>query len=185
MRVVAGTARGIRLIAPAGKATRPTSDRVREATFNALGSLGAIEDARVIDLFAGTGALGIEALSRGAAHATFVERERAAVDVIERNLAAARLGGQATVVRADAVRYLDTAPACDVALIDPPYEFDGWATLLDRLDAGLAVVESDRAVEAPEPWEMVRSRRYGTTVVTIVRRTHDPSDMPDTPDTLG
>src|SRR5438105_4298652 len=98
MRVVAGTARGIRLVAPPGRDTRPTSDRVREATFNALGSLGAIEDARVVDLFAGTGALGIEALSRGAAHATFVERERAAIDTIERNLAAARLAAVGTVV---------------------------------------------------------------------------------------
>ena len=79
MRVVAGTAGGLRLVAPPGRETRPTSDRVREATFNALGSLGAIEEARVLDLFAGSGALGIEALSRGAQHATFVERDRHAV----------------------------------------------------------------------------------------------------------
>ena len=173
MRVVAGTARGIRLVAPAGHDTRPTSDRVREATFNALGSLGAVEDARVVDLFAGTGALGIEALSRGAAHATFVERERAALDAIERNLEATGLGDRATVVRADVTRHLETQGTYDLALVDPPYAFDGWASVLDRLEADIAVAESDRAIEPPEPWAMLRSRRYGTTVVTIVRRKFD------------
>jgi 16S rRNA (guanine966-N2)-methyltransferase len=161
------------LVAPPGTDTRPTSDRVREATFNALGSLDAVEGARVVDLFAGTGALGIEALSRGAEHATFVERERAALGVIERNLVAAGVAAAATIVRADAVRYLDTAPACDLALIDPPYAFDGWADVLERLDAEIAVAESNREIEAPSPWVMLRTRRYGTTVVTIVRRTHD------------
>jgi 16S rRNA (guanine966-N2)-methyltransferase len=83
MRVIAGTARGRRLVAPTGSSTRPTSDRVREATFNALGSLGVVVDATVLDLFAGSGAMGIEALSRGAAHATFVDQDRAARAAIE------------------------------------------------------------------------------------------------------
>src|SRR4051812_5284478 len=106
MRVVAGSARGIRLVAPSGTSTRPTSDRVREATFNALGSLGAVEDARVLDLFAGTGAMAIEALSRGAAHATFVDRDAAAVAAIHTNLETTHLVPLATVVRTDVMRYL-------------------------------------------------------------------------------
>src|SRR3954451_2504981 len=106
MRVVAGEARGIRLVAPKGLDIRPTSDRVREAVFNALGSLGAVEGATVVDLFAGTGALGIEALSRGAAHATFVDRDRIAVDTVRRNLDATKLGDQATIVRADVMAFV-------------------------------------------------------------------------------
>src|SRR5213078_2273851 len=105
MRIVAGAARGVRLDAPAGDGTRPTSDRVREAVFNTLFSLGGVEGKTVVDLFAGTGALGIEALSRGAEHATFVERDRAALECIEANLARAKLSDRATVRLADAARW--------------------------------------------------------------------------------
>ena len=171
MRVVAGTAGGLRLVAPPGRETRPTSDRVREATFNALGSLGAIEGARVLDLFAGSGALGIEALSRGAEHATFVERDRAALEAIKANLATTGLEGQASVVAADATAFVASQPGLyDLALLDPPYGYDGWTDLLSTLPAELVVAESDRAVEPGEGWTVVRSRRYGTTFVGIFRR---------------
>ena len=107
MRVVAGVAGGLRLLAPPGRRLRPTTDRVREAMFSSLTSLNAVGGARVLDLFAGTGALGIEALSRGAAWATFVDADHAAIRTIEQNLAATRLGGTATVVRSDALRFLE------------------------------------------------------------------------------
>lgn len=143
---------------------------MREAVFNALGSLGAIEGATVLDLFAGSGALGIEALSRGAAHATFVERDRAAVSVLRANLEGTGLTGQATVRPGDAIRLLPTLPPVDLALLDPPYAFDGWHDLLTRLPASLVVIESARPVELPEGWELVREKRYGTTVVQFARR---------------
>src|SRR3954470_20804095 len=106
MRVVAGTAGGLRLVAPQGHATRPTSDRAREATFNSLGSLGAVEDATVLDLFAGSGAMGIEALSRDAAHATFVDSDERARQAIRANLATTKLGDRATVVAGDVFTFL-------------------------------------------------------------------------------
>lgn len=176
MRVVAGTARGRRLDAPEGRETRPTTDRVREAVFNALGSLDALAGARVLDLFAGSGALGIEALSRGAAHATFVERDRAARAVIAANLERTGLAERATVVAGEAERWLAGDPgAFDLALLDPPYAFDGWEALLAALPAETAVVESDREVPLPAGWEVVRSKRYGTTLVVIARRVAGPS----------
>lgn len=159
-------------MAPPGTGVRPTTDRVREAIFNALHSLGAVEGVRVLDLFAGSGALGVEALSRGAAAVTFVERDAAALRAVRANLDATGLAGPAaTVVRADALRWLDGDPGpFDVALLDPPYAFDGWADLLARLPAPLAVVESDRAVDTGPGWRTTRSKRYGSTVVTIARR---------------
>jgi 16S rRNA (guanine966-N2)-methyltransferase len=171
VRVVAGSARGRRLDAPAGTATRPTADRVREATFNALGSLDAVDGARVLDLFAGSGALGIEALSRGAAGVTFVDNDARALATVRQNLEATGLASGATVVRADA-RHFDGGPV-ELALLDPPYSFDDedWEHLLDRLDAAVAVIESNREVPLPEPWRLLRAKRYGGTVVMIVRRT--------------
>jgi len=182
---VAGSLRGRRLVAPSGPATRPTSDRVREATFNALASLDVVRDATVLDLFAGSGALGIEALSRGAAHCTFVEQARPAIAAVRQNLDALGLSEQATVVTMDVDRYVASAAAgrFDLALADPPYAYDGWPALLDAVPAAVLVAESDRAVEPGEPgetggpsagWELVRSRRYGTTHVTILRRIPSP-----------
>jgi 16S rRNA (guanine966-N2)-methyltransferase len=173
VRVVAGSARGRRIAAPAGPSTRPTADRVREAVFNALGSLGAVEGAEVLDLFAGSGALGLEALSRGAAAATFVDDDGRAIAAVRTNLEATGLAGAAIVVRSDAGRFLSTARGpYGLALLDPPYALDdaGWADLLARLDAAVAVLESDREVPVPEPWVVLRTKRYGSTVVTIVRR---------------
>lgn len=173
MRVISGTARNRRLVAPEGSTTRPTPERVREATFNALGSLGAVVDATVLDLFAGSGALGIEALSRGAAHVTFVDRDRAATRAVEANLTACGLTAQATVVASDAERFLSgTVQRWDLALLDPPYQHDheAWLVLLDVLPAELAVLESNRAVEPPFGWAVLRKKRYGSTHITIVER---------------
>ncbi len=172
MRVVAGRARGRRLVSPRGRTVRPTSDRVREATFNALSSLDALEGASVLDLFAGSGALGIEALSRGAAAATFVDHDPTALVAVRANLATTGLAAAGTVVRSDASRFVASGPGrFDLALLDPPYDFDGssWSGLLDLVDAGLAVLESDREIDPGERWEPVRVKRYGATVVTFVR----------------
>ena len=168
MRVVAGTARGRRLVAPRGLDVRPTTDRVREALGNRLSSMGVLRDARVYDLFAGTGALGIEALSRGAAHATFVENSPAALAALEQNLEALEMVDQSTVVRADASRYTAATPF-DVAFIDPPYTWDGWDSLLVGLPAEVAVCEARHQIDVPSGWELVRFDRYGTTVITLLR----------------
>lgn len=106
MRVISGSARGRKLVAPEGSTTRPTSDRVREATFNAIGSLGAVQEAAVLDLFAGSGAMGIEALSRGAARATFVDHDLAARRAIEANLTSCGLTHAVEVVAATAEQFL-------------------------------------------------------------------------------
>lgn len=169
LRVVAGEAGGRRLAVPPGTRTRPTSDRVREAVFNALDSLGAVEDARVIDAFAGSGALGIEALSRGADHVTFAERERDALEVLRSNLEAVGLGGSATVVAGDASSAVGRGQ-WDLVLLDPPYDFDGWPDLLALVarvvaDDGVVVIESDREVAVPAPLHVIRAKRYGSTVV--------------------
>ena len=166
MRVVAGIARGRKLVAPKGDATRPTSDFVREAIFNSLQAHVDLDGATVLDLFAGTGALGIEALSRGAAHATFVEHAPPALAAIRTNLDATGFTAKATVLAADATKA--TLPAgVAVAFADPPYAFTGWPDLLTRVDADLAVLESDRELDLPHPWRVLRTKRYGTTVVHL------------------
>ena len=165
---MAGTAKGRRLVTPPGLDTRPTSDRVREAVFNALGSIDAVAGARVLDLFAGSGALGIEALSRGASSAVFVDVSQPALDAVRANLAATGLDG--TAIRIDAHKY-DDGPF-DLALLDPPYATtdEQWRALLGHLDAHVIVVESDREIDLGERWELLRSKRYGSTVVQIARR---------------
>jgi 16S rRNA (guanine966-N2)-methyltransferase len=124
----------------------------------------------VIDLFAGSGALGIEALSRGAAHCTFVEPSRAALATIRDNLERAGLAGRATVEPRSAEAFLARPPEpIDLALLDPPYAFDDWSALLARLRATVVVCESDREIELGDGWDAARTRRYGSTVVTIGR----------------
>ena len=172
MRVISGSARNRTIVAPEGPATRPTPERVREATMNALGSLGAVVDATVLDLFAGSGAMGIEALSRGASHVTFVDYDRAAREAIETNLAATGLADHADVVPSTVDRFLATVGdrRWDLAVLDPPYAFDGWPEVLLDLPADLAVLESDKAVDPPFGWEVLRTKRYGSTHVVIARR---------------
>ena len=171
---MAGVARGRRLVTPHGVDTRPTSDRVREAVFNALFSLGAIEGATVLDLYAGSGALGIEALSRGAAHCVFVDSAPAAWAAIEANLAATGLADRADIGRGDAITFARRAGHVNLVLADPPYAFAAWPELFAALDADLAVVESDRPVEPGVGWRTVREKRYGGTVVRIVARDGRP-----------
>ena len=172
MRVVSGDLGGRKLVTPDGSDTRPTSDRVREAIFNSLFSLDAIEGARVLDAFAGSGALGIEALSRGALHATFVETGRDALAVLRENLETLQLGAQGRVAPGDALAHLERIAAegevYDLVLLDPPYGFDQWDELLAAVPVGARVViESDREVVVPDSWEVHRRKRYGGTVVML------------------
>jgi len=199
MRVVAGSARGRRLQAPPGADTRPTLDRVREALFNALHSLDAVEGAQVLDLFAGSGALGIEALSRGAGHCVFVERSRRALAVLEANLTSTGLLDEADVVSGDALAQLrrwtseltsggscapetERAGRFDLALLDPPYATsdDEWVVLLDLIGplvgGGVVVVESSRSVPVPPGWHVLREKRYGDTLLVITRPTSPPPE---------
>ena len=173
-RIIAGELGGRRIAVPP-RGTRPTTDLVREAIFGRLDAADAVRRANVLDAFAGSGALGIEALSRGAAEATFVEQDRRSIAVIEANLATTGLAERATVVRADADSVVARAVAegrrWDLALLDPPYAFDDWAELLAVLPADLAVVESDRSIEPPPGWGVVRERRYGGTLVAVLRPT--------------
>jgi 16S rRNA (guanine966-N2)-methyltransferase len=174
MRVVGGTAGGRRLHAPAGRALRPTSERVREAVFSSLESMGGLDGAAVLDLFAGTGALGIEALSRGASDAVFVDADPDALAAVRSNLEATGLTGSGHVVRSDVVKFLERQnDVFDVAFADPPYEFQAWDEVLTLLGARIAVLESDRALEPDGSWRSSRWRttkqkRYGDTVVTVV-----------------
>jgi 16S rRNA (guanine966-N2)-methyltransferase len=138
---------------------------VREAVFSALASLDAIDGASVLDLFAGSGAFGIEALSRGAGRATFVDEHPDAITAVRSNLAATGFAGD--VVRANGVRWLETAPAFDLAFADPPYRFDRWVDVFGRLTATVAVFESDRDLDPGDRWRVLRTKRYGDTVVTI------------------
>jgi 16S rRNA (guanine(966)-N(2))-methyltransferase RsmD len=174
MRVIAGRYRGRRLQAPRGDATRPTSDRVREALFSVLGA--RVDGARVLDLFAGSGALGIEALSRGAAEATFVDSAPGAIRAVRANLEA--IGAGAEVRRADARRFLGSASAAgreyDLVFLDPPYRLTGrlGGELTEALPAVLApgavvVVESDRRAPLELGLPILDERRYGDTLIRI------------------
>ena len=172
MRVVAGELGGRRLVAPDGTSTRPTTDRVREAIFNSLGSAGVLDGAVVADLFAGSGAVGIEALSRGAARCVFVERDRAALRSLHDNLDALGLVGRSKVLASDAMSVAGTIDA-DIVFADPPYDFDAWDGLLDRVTSDLVVAESGSAVAAPPGWTVTREKKYGRTRVTFLERAVD------------
>ncbi len=173
MRVIAGRLGGRRLLAPRGGATRPTSDRVREALFSVL---GVVEGAQVLDLFAGSGALAIEALSRGASRAVLVDSSADAVAVIRRNLAALDL--DAEVHRRDALRYLQAARAderqYDLVFLDPPYRHASTLgrALTDALGPVLGpdarvVSESDRRAPLDLGLPLLNERRYGDTLIRI------------------
>ncbi len=176
MRIVGGSLSGRVLRAPAGAATRPTSEKGREAVFNILGR--TIDGAAVLDLFAGSGAVGIEALSRGAAHATFVDSGKRAIDVLTANLAELDLAGRATVVHGDALRVRDGGPWRFV-YVDPPYASDlavrAVAALpADKLTADATIViEHDRRHVPPDALgSLLRTdqRRYGDTSVSFFTR---------------
>ena len=169
MRIIAGSHRGHRIAAPRGRETRPTSDRVRENAFNLI---GPVDDADVLDLFAGSGALGLEALSRGAASATFVESDRDACRTINANLDKLQLRG--TVLCADALRTVaNERRAYDLVLCDPPYDYphEKLAPALARLVAadGLLVYETSGREDPLEvPGLQIRtSRKYGSARLTL------------------
>ena len=170
MRIIAGTRKGHSIQAPPGRGTRPTSDRVRENVFNIL---GPIDDAVVLDLYAGSGAMGLEALSRGAARAVFVERDPDALRAIKQNLDKLRLGG--TVLRQDAVAVLaGESRKYDLVFVDPPYDlYPDLEPQLARYlppvlsDNAVVVVETDARVEPSLPLEQRTSRTYGSARVTV------------------
>jgi 16S rRNA (guanine966-N2)-methyltransferase len=166
---VAGEFKGRKLVAPASAGTRPTTDRVREAIFNALTSLDVLVDATVADLYAGSGALGLEALSRGARHCTFIEKDRAALSAIHANIATLGVGGRTRVIYGDAL-VMSRGLVVDVAFADPPYHFDKWAMLLGNVGARLIVAESGSVVSPPDGWVRSRDKRYGRTWVTFLER---------------
>jgi len=183
LRVIGGTAKGRRLRLVPGSGTRPISDRVKESLFDLLGA--DVAGAAVLDLFSGTGSVGIEALSRGAAHATFVERDRLAVNTIQANLEATGFEGRARVVRADVFVYLRRGPrdgeAFDYIYVAPPQYHNLWADTLQALDAQPAWINPDGQVVAQiDPREYaalplnnlapVDQRRYGNTLLCFYER---------------
>ena len=186
-RVIAGTARSIRLDAP-GEGTRPLGDRVKQTLFAILEP--DLRGAIVLDLFAGSGAAGIEALSRGAVHATFVERDAAAIRVIKANLERTDLADRATVVRADVLPWLRDAararePTPTVVLLDPPYEDTAAST--EALEALSPLLEPGARVVAKHFWRDApparvgllaseRERRFGETALTFYRRADDSTE---------
>ena len=152
MRVVAGSARGLRLKGPSSEGTRPISDRAKEALFNILGT--DVRDARFLDLFAGTGAVGIEALSRGAASATFVERDRGAVADIRANLEHTRLADRAQVVTADVFRWLASSPGTfDIVYSGPPQWQELWGRSLEAIEAAALLAPDARVIVQLDPKE--------------------------------
>jgi 16S rRNA (guanine966-N2)-methyltransferase len=176
MRIVAGQWRGRPIVAPAGSATRPTSDRVREALFSMLVSrIGGFEELHVADLFAGSGALGLEALSRGAAHCTFVEHDRRAVEALRANIARLGVGARADVRAQSAEHVPPPARLCDILLMDPPYGSGLAQIALDRAAAwlapgGWASVETDGApLRVPAPLEAMAERRFGKARILLLR----------------
>lgn len=185
MRIIAGAHRGLRLAAPKDPATRPTSDRVRESLFSILSHLGQPgPDTRVLDLFAGTGALGLEALSRGAADATFIERSAPARKLIAENLARARRAHP--ILPHDATRLPDnTAAPFTLVFLDPPYGTSsappalasgaaaGWLA-----PAALVVIEDDAPVPPPFGFTPLDNRRYGGTWITILEAGGDIGPQP-------
>ena len=170
IRVVSGEFGGRKLVVPVGLSTRPTTDKVRQAVFNSLDSAGLIDGAAIADLFAGSGALGIEALSRGAESCVFVERDRAALQALRANIDALGLKLRTTVVTSDVPAWVPALRGIDLALIDPPYEFDGWDRLLAVLQVPYVVAEAGHEIEPPTGWEALKTRRYGRTWVTQLQR---------------
>jgi len=178
VRIIAGQWRGRPLLAPAGQATRPTSDRAREGLFSMLASrLGSFEGLAVADLFAGTGALGLEALSRGAAHCTFYEKDRAALDILSRNLEKLDASARADL-RAQPVEHaLPPSRPCDLVLMDPPYASGLAQTALDRIGQGgwlapggwLSVETNGESLAVPAALTPEADRRFGKARILLLR----------------
>jgi 16S rRNA (guanine966-N2)-methyltransferase len=178
VRIIAGEWRGRKLVTPTGMQTRPTADRTRETLFSMLASrLGSFEGLRVADLYAGSGALGLEALSRGAGHATFVENERAAIKAIEVNIATLDAGSQ-TVVRAMSAVRLPSSDPFDLIFADPPYLPESGSAVADAVakagwlaTGGWMAVETQKgdSVTAPDGWTVEVERDVGRARLTLLR----------------
>jgi 16S rRNA (guanine(966)-N(2))-methyltransferase RsmD len=178
MRVISGSARGRKLREPMGQAIRPTTDMVKESVFNIIQF--ELEGRRVLDLFAGTGQLGIEALSRGASAAVFVDESTDALKLVRDNIKTAGLTDKAEIVRGDALTYLKSCGKFDIIFLDPPYE----TTLLDKalarifefdilVENGIIICESktDKVLpEPPPPYQKGRDYRYGHIRITLYNR---------------
>lgn len=178
MRIIAGEKRGFGLVAPPGEATRPTLGRVRESVFGILGA--RIIDAYSVDLFAGAGTLGLEALSRGASHCTFVENSAPALKALRANLEKLQYTGASQVATADALAWAATAPlpaAYHILFADPPYHRDLADQTLQHLDRPLQIFsesvlilqygKQDQITYKPKYWSLVRQEKYGETVVSF------------------
>lgn len=177
MRVISGTARGKKLLSLEGLDTRPTTDRVKESMFNIV--MPYVRGAKALDLFAGSGALGIEALSRGAAACTFVESGRDAADIIRKNLDGTHLSGSGKLIEGDVLAFLDrTKESYSLIFLDPPYDGGFYEPVLTRianhslLDGdGVLVLEkrADAKISIPDGMELEKERKYGKITVCIIR----------------
>ena len=186
MRVVSGTARGCKLQPVPGMNTRPTTDRVKENVFNLVQE--HVRGARVLDLFAGTGQLGIEALSRGAQSCDFVEHDRTAYGIVQKNVQTARVSDRAALHCMEAARFVSGAERrqYDLIFLDPPY---GGSVLektllkIERFDIlssnGIIICESAVEDRFAHVFEVVRVRRYGATMITVLRRQNGRTDEQD------
>ena len=180
MRIISGTSKGRRLETFRGQTLRPTSDRVKESLFNILGR--AVEDKVILDLFAGTGNLGIEALSRGAKRAIFVEKETRAIRLIEKNLSHLGMGARCEILPQDAIRAIgilkQRGESFDLILMDPPYEKGLIQKTLAKLNPqsiyhkdSILIIEHNRREPLPhtmEAWNLVRQRRIGDTLLSFL-----------------
>ena len=184
MRVISGRFKGMALTTPK-PGTRPTTDRTKEAIFSHLDSWGVLDDARVLDLFAGTGQLGIEALSRGAAHCDFIEHNGTAYSVVSKNVQTARVQDRASLHRVEARDFLAKAAAKKYSLIflDPPYGgtiLENALSGIERFDIlsanGIIICESAVEDRFAHGFEVVRERRYGATMITVLRRQDGGTD---------
>lgn len=174
VRVIGGTARGRQLRAKLPVAVRPTTDYAREAIFSMLESRGGLVGHVVADLYCGSGAMGIEALSRGATKVYFVDTDPACLAAARTNLEPLGLGGETSFVRATLPVW--TPPRdIDLVLADPPYGAFDLAALLRQVAARRVVVENDRLMDAPDGWIVTKTKRYGTTLVTML----EPSEGDD------
>ena len=178
MRIVAGEWRGRKLTAPKGEATRPTADRTRETLFSMLASrLGSFEDLAVADLFAGSGALGLEALSRGAGHCLFVENDGAALDTIRANVAALKARDRATVQAGSVMSLGPAKQPHDLILLDPPYETGAGYVALERLTrlgwigsaTWIALETGAKEASAMRTLELVAERKTGKAKISLLR----------------
>lgn len=178
MRIIAGTRKGLKLSAPEGMGTRPTTDRVKESIFNIIQM--HLPAQRVLDLFAGSGALGIEALSRRSLHCVFIEHDRRAYNVALQNITSAKFQDNSELIFSDALLYLDSNPApFDIIFLDPPYNKGLLAVVLDKIshgkllkDDGIIVVETEKGGELAKhaDFEIHKCVSYGKTMITILKK---------------